>query len=407
MNVLVVAGYCLKVNSSANLCHLSYIRGLADLGYNIDLITVDEKDFVTDNSMKIPEGVKVYKYPCSLYEKLSNKKKKNDDSSNNNISLKEINQKSSVKQKLVAVGKCILRKSYGFYGVDEAWCRHASHFSSNKVYDVVISLAHPPISHVLVEKLIAKRKIKYKHWIQIWEDPWSLDALWENNKPKIRKEEGRILSKAEKICYVSPLTLKYQKERFPESADKMFWEPLPSYYGEEEKLFTYEDNVYGYFGDYNSKVRNLKPFYNVAVQKGINVNICGNAEKKFESTNKINVYPRLPLNELSKIEKKTNVLIFLCNLKGGQIPGKIYQYSATNKPILFILDGTKEEREILKRYFEKYNRYVFCENNEQSIKRAIEKIEKGCLEKIHNIPINDFYAPEIVKKILNRGNCFE
>lgn len=122
---------------------------------------------------------------------------------------------------------------------------------------------------------------------------------------------------------------------------------------------------------------------------------------------KINVYPRLPLDELAKIENKTNILIFLCNLRGGQIPGKIYQYSATDKTILFILDGTDDEKQILKNYFAQYSRYVFCDNNEEAIEKAIEKIEKGNLKDVNNLQINDFMAPNIVKNILARGNCFE
>ena len=43
MNILVVVGACLRQNSSANLCHNCYIQGLLDLGYSVDLITVDEK----------------------------------------------------------------------------------------------------------------------------------------------------------------------------------------------------------------------------------------------------------------------------------------------------------------------------------------------------------------------------
>ena len=118
------------------------------------------------------------------------------------------------------------------------------------------------------------------------------------------------------------------------------------------------------------------------------------------STNKIKIYPRLNLDELKPIEDKTNVLIFLCNKKGGQIPGKIYQYSATNKTILFILDGTNEEKKVLKEYFEPFNRYVFCENTVQDITRAINQIENNDLGNISNAPIDAFNPQTTIKKIL-------
>ena len=132
----------------------------------------------------------------------------------------------------------------------------------------------------------------------------------------------------------------------------------------------------------------------------IDVNIFGNPENLFKSTDKIHIYPRLSLKNLKPVEDNTSVLVFLCNLKGGQIPGKIYQYSATNKTILFILDGTEEEKKLLKEYFKQFNRYIFCENTVEDISRAINKIQNGDLEDIKNQPLEYFNSTNIVNKIL-------
>ena len=75
---------------------------------------------------------------------------------------------------------------------------------------------------------------------------------------------------------------------------------------------------------------------------------------------------------VKQAEKETDVLVFVCNVKGGQIPGKLYQYSSTKKWILFILDGTEEEMKEIERYYQKYQRYVFCKNNIRDIEKAIE-----------------------------------
>ena len=108
----------------------------------------------------------------------------------------------------------------------------------------------------------------------------------------------------------------------------------------------------------------------------------------------------MPLNELKLIEDNTNVLIFLCNRKGGQIPGKIYQYSATNKAILFILDGTEEEQRVLREFFGKYNRYVFCRNTVDDIARAIQKIETNNLGDVQNTPLDEFNPVKTITNIL-------
>ena len=95
--------------------------------------------------------------------------------------------------------------------------------------------------------------------------------------------------------------------------------------------------------------------------------------------------------------------MFLCNRQGGQIPGKIYQYSATDKTILFILDGTEDEQAVLKDYFGKFNRYVFCRNTVEDITCAIRQIESGDIGSVRNVPLDDFEPAKIVTSILEAG----
>lgn len=173
--------------------------------------------------------------------------------------------------------------------------------------------------------------------------------------------------------------------------------------GEAENQSSSGHNRYGYFGDYVPAARDLQPFYEAAKETGIEVNICGNPCNLFQSTTQIHIHPRLPLNELKPIEDSTNVLVFLCNRKGGQIPGKIYQYSATSKTILFIMDGTEEEQHVLKEYFGKFNRYVFCQNTTTDIARAIRKIESRDLGNVQNVPLDDFDPVKTITNILDAG----
>ncbi|WP_415990399.1 hypothetical protein [Intestinibacter bartlettii] len=406
MNVLLIVGSCLRQNSSANLCHCAYIKGLVDLGYNVDIISKDEKDCNIDSSIIIPKVNNNYTYyGVSIYENISNilrnrKKVKNKENStgtnNSNVNI------SNSKIKNI---KRFIRNLYGVHETNKTWYNKAKFFKSGKIYDYVISLSTPPISHLLTKKLIDKKNIKYKKWIQIWEDPWNTDLCIDDNNKKIYEEEKRLIEYGEEIFYVSPLTLKYQKELYKESRQKMNWMPLPYYYKDNNfNKVLFKQNVYGYFGDYSPKVRNLEPFYRASIKSSIKVNICGNPFDLYKSTSNIVIYPRLNLDQLNSIEKNTNVLVFLCNLKGGQIPGKIYQYSATYKIILFILDGTEEEKDILKNYFKQFNRYIFCDNTEESILEAIKIIESGQLDGIKNEPIEYFSPKNIMNMILNESN---
>ncbi|MGN8653849.1 hypothetical protein ACTNEQ_03305 [Blautia obeum] len=402
MKILVINGDCLLVNSSANLCHLAYINGLVNCGYEVTVLFSDGLNYSKDKSMQIPEEVHMISYDgMSLYEKLSMKRKKTEEIPSEDV----CNNKKgiiSIKEFIIKRIKKVVLNCYGVHGIYAPFIRKAKKYKNSKKYDYLISISTPPSSHLLAYKLLKKKNIHAKRWIQIWEDPWCSDVYGFNGKRKIFREERRILSFAEKVCYVSPLTLKKQKQLFPESAHKMFWQPLPFYYQNNIKCDELSNEKhYGYFGDYIPASRDLEPFYIAAKETGIDVNICGNPNNLFQPTEKIHIYPRLPLNELKMIEDDTNVLVFLCNRQGGQIPGKIYQYSATEKTILFILDGTEDEKRILKKYFGKFNRYIFCENTVEDITRAISIINEGQIGCVKDYPLDYFEPQKIIQKVLN------
>ena len=119
------------------------------------------------------------------------------------------------------------------------------------------------------------------------------------------------------------------------------------------------------------------PFYEALRQSGCCGYIYGDSDLNLPSTEQIEVRGRVTLDVLEKIQAQTGILVHLCNLKGGQIPGKIYHYSATDKPILFILDGTDDERRKIKNYFSQFHRYYFAQNQMESIAEAISNISKN------------------------------
>lgn len=405
MKVLVINGACIQTNSSANLCHLAYIRGLLEAGHKVTLLSADGKDYKVDPAMMIPEQVIQHTiYGVSLYEKLSMKKNEFAVSVSASSGTAATSVSHGVIHKAVERIKSFVLSLYGVHGIYATFVRKAQKFRSEENFDLIISISTPVTSHLLTHNLLKAGNIRGKHWIQIWEDPWYSDAYGFNSKEKIRREEQRLLSFAEKVCYVSPLTLENQKRLYPEAAQKMFWQPLPFYYKSETgNELPFGHNRYGYFGDYVPAARDLKPFYKAAKETGIEVNICGNPCNLFQSTTQIHIHPRLPLNELKPIEDSTNVLIFLCNRKGGQIPGKIYQYSATNKTILFIMDGTEDEQRVLKEYFGQFSRYVFCQNTKEDIAAAIRRIESGDLGNVQNVPLDDFDPVRTITNILEAG----
>ncbi len=410
MNILVIAGCCLLNNSSANLCHMAYIDGMIQLGNDVDLLTYSdspEKRYSDSDFFSRLRNIYTYN-GISLYEKLSARQKENQVNVEKTTGKSDNTQNSiSIKTRILNIGKKLFWSAYGIYNPSISWYWRAKKFKSDNEYDMVVSLSYPMTSHLVAKRLIEKKHIKTKHWIQIWEDPWTFDpAFHKSSSARVLKRsykaEKKLLDACKDILYVSPITLKTHQDNFPDSKKYMRWLPLPSYYQDRsEKTKSKKQGFnYGYFGDYPPCYRDLTPFYNVAVKKNLYFDICGSPYGLLESNNNITVNPRLPLEELKSHEAKTDVLVCLMNKGGGQIPGKIYQYAATNKYVIVILDGTDEEKLILKDFFSQYNRFIFCENTEESIEKTVDLFERGDFSGINNLPLDAFSPAKIAEKLL-------
>jgi glycosyltransferase involved in cell wall biosynthesis len=248
---------------------------------------------------------------------------------------------------------------------------HVSVIGKNK-YDTVISSSDPITSHLAVKRLISTGLL-YKNWIQYWGDPLANDITSKLIYPKafLNCLEKYLLKGADKIVYVSPITCKEQAMSFKNYALKMFFLPIPY---ENEKIYPSTKNnkfIVGYFGFYLKSVRNIVPLYN-SVKKGngnIHLNIVGSTDLKLKDCPNISIYPNS--NDISKYESNSDLIVVILNLRGGQIPGKLYQLAATNKPILVIMDG--DFKEVIREYLEKFERFIMCENSEESISDAISK----------------------------------
>ncbi|WHY90990.1 hypothetical protein QNK12_25665 [Neobacillus cucumis] len=415
MKVLYITGSCLQVNTSANMSHNSFVQGLIENKCDIDIIMSDPGLLAIDLSMPSWKEANYYIYKSvsqmdririvvrSIIDRNRNRTLNNDQILQKDTEELKGTPNNKIRDSLKYVFYNLLTKDSPHY-LSRKWLNNASNFKNKKNYDLVISNSCPPSSHALANTLLKRKKITAKRWIQIWEDPWYYDLYNKQKKEIILKEEQRLLHNGDEIYYVSPLTLSYQKEHFPEAANKMRCLPLPylrtNAIEKEEK--SNQEIVFGYFGDYYSHVRNLKPFYNAAVEINAKVNIYGDTNENFIKTENITISGRVDIGIVNKVQEKTDILIHLCNLKGGQIPGKIYHYSSTKKPIIFILDGENEEKKLLKEYFGKFNRYHFCDNTEESIKEIMLKIMNGEISQDSFI-VDDFSPRNVVSKLLKES----
>ena len=404
MRVLYVVGSCLTKNTSANMSHNAYVQGLLENGCQVEILMADDSWGAQDNGLPTWEQAVYHYYPATAVQDRLRKRLRG---STPAPAAGSAPAAGTEQPRAAAVCRARLRrfaKSMFYrcfptdpvYPLEKTWLKKAAAFQSDTIYDLVVSNSSPAASHKLVGRLLERGRLQCRRWVQIWEDPWFFD-LYGGHTDDIRREEHALLQQAGEIYYVSPLTLKYQQAHYPDCAHKMKHIPLPYLVFSTKTSGTPAEFSFGYFGDYYSHTRNLLPFYHALSRSGHPGYIYGDSDLVLKKTERIEVSGRVTLDVLDGVQAKAGVLVHLCNLHGGQIPGKIYHYSATEKPILFILDGTPAEQEILRSYFSQFDRFYFCENNADSILETILTMEQ---EHRTWSRLEDFSPREVVARLL-------
>lgn len=384
MNILFVTMLPFENNTSATIQNYGIVKGLVEEKHKVDVITLKPSELAAnyDRSMNNISSIvdNVYYLPINpKYKAIMSKKTKKDSC--------QIGRAKKVA--MICRKKC--KDIYNSFSVFDAQKVNVGGIDNinidYKKYDVVISASDPKSSHLIVRHIKSKNKnLKFK-WIQYWGDPMLHDITRKKswNDFLVKYSEDKLLSEADKIIYASPITLEKQKNSFKNHASKMDYANQVYSHKEESKPIKIKNNfdniTFGYYGAYKSSVRNILPIYDVAREKNINLNICGYSDIELEEVNNIKIEKFIPYNKVVEMERETDILICLCNNRGTQIPGKIYYCSGYNKPIIVILDG--EYTKDLKLYLNKFRRFILCENNKESISKAIDRA-------IRDIDINKY-----------------
>lgn len=393
-------------NTSATIQNKGIIRGLSALDYDIDIITLepDQNAISFDDSMNdIKQLVKntFYIKVDRKYALLRAKKK-------NNKTKTGENGRSKLFRILLQKIRVFIKKIYEQISIFDAQKINVKGVSKIRIdyskYDIILSSSDPKSSHLLALKILKENRNCKAKWIQYWGDPMLNDITrksdWRDGI--VKYYEKKLISKADRVIYASPLTLKVQRETFPDLAHKMDYanQVYANVQNNKSRNMDRGDNPQisvGYFGAYKSTVRNIQPLYNAAKVKGFELNICGPSDLQLQSTNNIRILGELTYKETTKLEGESDVLICLCNIKGTQIPGKIYYCAAYRKPIIVIIDG--EYKKELKEFLESFNRFILCENEEDSIIEAVEKAKNQI--KVGKYELSEQLKPEhMARKII-------
>lgn len=354
-----------NASSSSMIRTLAVIKGFVENGYEVDLFCIHANSNIV---LKDLSGYGFMEHVNIIYAD-----EEKNGGANQAVYGMLSGSKGGIKHKLFKIA----RKLYHYTTLYDFTHDIAKKVSIEKLpskeYEYVMSDSDPKTSHIAMAKLV-EQGLTYKKWIQYWGDPLVGDISASKTiytKKAIKREEKKLFSKADKIVYTSPFTLKEEQRIQPEFANKMIFVPTPFI---ETKIHSEtKNNIFtvGYYGDYFSNNRDIMPLYNACngMKNELILNVMGKADFALEKTDNINVFPR---GDISELEKKTDLYICVLNKKGTQIPGKLYHYAATNRPVLVLVDGDNKEAMI--EYIAGFDRYLWCNNKENDIIQKIRAL---------------------------------
>lgn len=380
MKVLLVTLFPFEDNTSVTISNYGLLIGLRELGHEVTILM----PHLTDDDSHVCE----YDLSAFTIERIPG------------ISFSECR-----KTKPNTIWNRIKRKwhkEFDFLDFTAPMLENASKVSIlENYYELIISTSDPKTSHVFVKKMIDSG-LKYSRWIQHWGDPMNGDITRRNCYPDkvIQWYELRMIKWADKVVYVSPLTVDAQCDVYHDLEHKIDFVPLPCIASElkqEVRDKPHQRLRLAYMGDYSSSIRNIMPLYEACKQmKGVELTIAGISDLQLQMTENITILPRIPHTQAQLIEEQSDVSVSVCNLRGTQIPGKLYYSAAMQKHLLVLVDG--DNSNAIKEYLKHFNRYTITDNDKESIKEALLTLKETpckytCPKALEPI--------EVVKKILN------
>jgi len=352
MNILIVSLFPLERNTSVANSSISIIKGLMMLGHSVSIAMPEWPINETGYSISSLRIIRIYgKIDTSSRKWLSRK----------------------------------IHSHFDFLDSTRVYLKNIRQVEvPNEYFDIVLSFSDPKTTHVFTARLLKYKNVKYGRWIQHWGDPIFGDITRNFWWPDwvVKYYERRIIQKADKSVYVTPFTLGLLQDIYPELKSCLSFVPLPAEMLPDRYNNPSKELRLSYLGDYNPSIRNLMPLYMACSKlENVKLTIAGHGPMYPECEN-IKIMPRISQIRSKIIEDDSDVLVCVCNKSGTQIPGKIMYKTSTSKHILVAVE--RDRCEEMKGYLESFQRFIICDNTEESITKSIVAIFE--LKKEYHVP---------------------
>jgi glycosyltransferase involved in cell wall biosynthesis len=387
--VLVITYYWPPSGGSGVQRWLKFTKYLPDLGWQLFVFTPENPSFeVRDQSLKadISSEVEVIKLPIwepySLIERFKGKGSQQSD-------LVKKKKKSLISKALLWLRGNLFIPDPRIFWVKPAVKVLEDLIAANGI-DLIITTGPPHSMHLIGLKLKKKTGIK---WLADFRDPWSKWDLFDSfylsvmAKRKHKALEKRVLKAADAVISVSK---HYAAELAQIGARNV--EVVTNGFDEEEFLAVPDQPIDEFIIRHIGVVDELRDprpclyALRTLAEEGnsYKIEFIGNVNQalKEEVLNDpvlkelVSFGPYVPHSEVVKIYKSSAVLLLvLANSQNapGNIPGKLFEYLASGRPVLAIGSTTGDSAGII----HDAGAGVVCEYSDvQGIKRAIKQLHQ-------------------------------
>lgn len=262
-------------------------------------------------------------------------------------------------------------------------------------------ICHSPSLETTIYGDLLKEKYPETKYYLYCSDPIALSGITPEKLSIKRRPfmwcENKSYIHPNRVIYGTKPLMFFQKKLFKKYSNKMYYVDVA---GSNECYYKSDIDKKRiiYAGNYYNNIRNIEPLFEAVSETEYILDVYGNGNVQSNSSN-IQLHERVSADEISAIQNKYWCTICLLNNSCIQIPGKVFYSMSQNINILIILDGMYKEEFMT--YFNEFKRFIICDNNKESIKEALNKID--------NTPIDwdyfrkNYSIKKITQDLLNGG----
>ena len=389
--MLIVMGNHSPYPSSVANCVKPLINKLRDKGFEIDIITNRKK--LQDLQKECIDGLNIYRV--------------DDTRAISNNALRDLiqlekNKKFNLLIKVIAV---ILKslyflkfvffekeQQYGEWKIDST-VKKCLELHNEKNYDVVLSISQPFKSHFIVEEFLKQIDGPIR-WFVFEFDPFSYNeevTKSESKRKSLFKDEYRIFNSCDGIFLTPELHKFYNKTPFKKFIDKMVpvpfanLEPISFEKSNVKKFPLMKDKINCFFaGRLYRDIRNPKNLLNTfsKLDSSIHLTLMTNFDESMISrynTNEdtISLIPLQNRDTAINMMNEVNILVNIGNTVEFQVPGKVFEYMSTGKPIIHFSKLVEDPALV---YLKKYPLLFVVNEWEIDERDYTEALENFCME---------------------------